>query len=236
MHIWIHLFIRKAASPPAVLSSPCAPSPGLEAVHVTIETDSPPLYLFHHTLDVERDATAEWVILGKALYLEIKGGVSSQCVWQGMEWGEEGDFSSHLPQSQASLDTLVGGPRDEAAGEAGLRTFPMLGLRGQALATGKMNICYKTGETTRHMAVSSETSMQIPAEALLPVRCPRKVAAGALGIRGDSRSPGDCSRDAGEVPERPAACCRLAAFLAGRMSLFQEPKGLGATERGPRGL
>lgn len=152
MHIWIHLFILKAASPPGVLSSPCAPSPGPEAVRVTIETDPPP----SHSKDMEGDAMTEWVILGKALYLEIKGGVFSQCVWRGMEWGKEVDFSSHLPQSQTSLETLVGGPGDGAAREAVLRIFPALGLRGQALATGKMNVFYKMGETTCHMAVSSD--------------------------------------------------------------------------------
>lgn len=73
--------------------------------------------------------------------------------------------------------------------------------------------------------------MQIPGEALLPARWLRKVgfvAAGALGIRGDSQNPGDGTGDAGKVPhphpQWPAAGCGLGAFLAGRMALFQEPK------------
>lgn len=130
---------------------------------------------------MEGDAPAEGVILGKALYLEIKGGVFSQCVWQGTEWGEEVDFSSRLPQSQTRLDALVGGPGDGAARETGLRIFPPLGLRGQALATGKTNIFYKTGETMRHMAVSSETSMPIPGGGASP--CAAAPPSSCRGLR-----------------------------------------------------
>lgn len=51
------------------------------------------------------------------------------------------------------------------------------------------------------MAVSSEDSCTSLLEALLPVRWLPKVgfiAAGTLGIRGDSQHHGDCSEDAGK--------------------------------------
>lgn len=61
----------------------------------------------------------------------------------------------------------------------------------------------------RHVPYSRflRNSVQFPGEALLPERWLRKVgfvAAGALGIRGDSQNPGDCTGGAGKVP--PVAC------------------------------
>lgn len=80
---------------------------------------------------------AEWVILGKALYLEIKGGVFSQRVWQEKEWGEEVDFSSHLPQSHTSVVTLVGGPGGGAARKAGRESSQRSDSGDRRLPQGK---------------------------------------------------------------------------------------------------
>lgn len=105
MCILIHLFILKAASPPAVFSSPCdPPSLGQRVFHISIETALFTLCIPSGIKDIERGTPAEWVFLGKSRYLEIKGGDFTACAaGDAMEAGGgllQTDGSSHLPGSK----------------------------------------------------------------------------------------------------------------------------------------
>lgn len=160
-----------------------------------------------------------------------------QRVWHGMEYREEVDFCA--PQ-------LLPGPREprlawrprfpgQGARKSRPENFPNsqpLGIGVHHMESGK----YFTKQE-RHM--SDGCGLRNPhTDPRGRLRKVSFVAAGALEIRGDSQNPGDGSRDAGKAPEWPATRCSRGAFLVreGRMSPFQEPKGLGATEREPLGL
>lgn len=125
----------------------------------------------------------------------------------GRGWTSADHHSPPSPLNPESQDQLGDRPQGQGYWEFRPGNFPSspsLGIGTCHKGSGK----YFTKQW-RHVPQSPvlRNSMKIPWEALLPVRWLRKVgfdAAGALGTRGDSQNPGDCTGDAGKVP--PVAC------------------------------
>lgn len=143
----------------------------------------------------------------------------------------------------AKISSQGAGLSGRGSRKAGPRPFLTLSPQGWAHATRKVKNILQNRLDTCHMTVSLETSTQIPVGgssscAVAPqslLHCCRDLnnPRGFTELWGLQRDYRGGMR--GKSPERPAMCCRPGAFLAGRISLFLEPKVLGSAERDPSG-
>lgn len=173
---------------------------------------------------------------GIELHLKVKEGIC--LVWGGRGGGGGAERGKARVSGNSSFLGAEIHYESQAclAGDPGTLLTPS--PQGLTLSTGKVENTSRSSLDMRHMAVSSETSLQIPVRWL-------RERLGCCRVHRNPESPqrpGEGHRASesretfsGKAQEWPSGCHKPGAFLAERMSLFLQPKVPSSKERGPLG-